>query len=115
MNNNQIFKNNIFIAKFMDNWTDNGLEPAYYVYNHKGYQFHELLFHKSWDWLMPIVDKIENIVKHQLYIKRCSLDGVFYKYWFIDEISPVYEDNKLNGYYEAVIKFIKWYNKAYKK
>lgn len=55
-----IVKDNITIAKFLDNWTDTGLEPAYYVYRHIGYEANELKFHYSWDWLMPCIGKISN-------------------------------------------------------
>lgn len=109
MKKEKIIENNIIIAKFMKiDFSLDNIPVIKIKAFRKGY-------HRNWQALMPVVEKIESIIKHQLYIERCSLDGVFYKYWFIDGILPVYENNKLHGYYEAVIKFIKWYNKHNEK
>ena len=58
MKTDEIIKNNVLIATFMNNWTDTGLEPAYCVFKHKGYEAYELSYHKSWDWLMPVIQKM---------------------------------------------------------
>ena len=124
MNNNQIFKDNILIAKFMDNWTDNGLEPAYYVYNHKGYQSNELLFHSSWDWLMPVIDKIESIGETKDRKRRFEINShncqtavfkpkfeVFIVGCYLKSPEKEKASSKIEAAYKVVIKFIKWYNK----
>lgn len=54
-------KDNKLIAEFMGmqhtdiGWYDN--EETLQLQNNT---FDELQFHKSWDWLMPVIEKIEN-------------------------------------------------------
>lgn len=60
-------KDNKLIAEFMGftyekniGWYDNEMLMSQNVYdNQDGNCFDELLFDKSWDWLMPVVEKIE--------------------------------------------------------
>ena len=100
---------------FKDVWTEGEdlIENKYsYKYDSEEHiQYHyKLRFNSSWDWLMPVVDKIEKIINCQISIERCSLDGCFYKYCFLD--TPyVYTDKKFEGYYESVLNFIQQYNK----
>ncbi len=54
-----------------------------------------LQFHKSWDWLMPAVQKAANIPEDG-YVFARSLDGGL----FMD----------IQSVYSAVVEFIKWYN-----
>jgi hypothetical protein len=95
---------NVLISKFMDNWTDTGQEPAYYVYNHKGYQSNELKFHESWDWLMPVVDKIDK----QLINGRSFIEYIDGKWWTNFQHIAYYESNisKLDSVYHAVVIYI---------
>ncbi len=78
-------------------------------------------YHKSWDWLMPVVDKIESfqdgedgdsmrghlynfrIEQHFVYI----LDGES-----MDVIIEMNGDSKLDATYNAVVEFINQYNKT---
>ena len=49
-------ENNKLIAEFMQKGTEGfGL----YDYNGCHYKVNELMFHNSWDWLIPVVQKIE--------------------------------------------------------
>lgn len=72
-------------------------------------------FNSSWDWLMPVIEKI----RRELYeIKiECLLDmttvKIFHNYDNENEISAGYSsevNNDIKAYYQAVIEFIKWYN-----
>ena len=54
----------------------------------------ELKYHKSWDWLMPVVEKIEQV--HEGVPQELIKLSLFST---IDEV------------YNAIIEFIKWYNK----
>lgn len=74
-----------------------------------------LKFHISWDWLMPVVEKIETlnyIVKiHQniCIIQACIMGD---RTVISKQISNYMESNtKLSNTYKAVVEFIKWYNK----
>ena len=83
-------------------------------------------YHKSWDWLMPVVEKIENIdfgnwepIKGDVYM-NCSFeieitssvcqlnihaDQRCYKSFFY-----VCSNSKIESVYGLIIEFIKWYN-----
>jgi hypothetical protein len=76
----------------------------------------KLNYHSSWDWLMPVVEKIENLE----YINR---EGRFnlgsvnfeenYTAYVIDNgVGLIQEEGetKLHATYQAVVQFIEWYN-----
>lgn len=61
----------------------------------------QLQFHKDWNWLMEVVEKIESLEDNNQLMdcfkqsnKVCSL--------------PIY--TKIEAVYNACIEFIKWYN-----
>ena len=62
----------------------------------------------SWDWLMPVVEKIEIIEwegkSFEFYIvgKGCFLN---------DKPPTTFGETKIEATYKAVVEFIKWYNK----
>jgi|TARA_R100000084_G_C4517086_1_gene85131 hypothetical protein len=118
-------ENNKLIAEFMnypkcsDYWNDGRFleedyKDYYYVrgqydacYNSSNFHVNDMKFGLSWDWLMPVVDKIESMgceVVHRVG------DCVVYK---IDEqenyrcIIDIQGVNKLNSAYKAVVEFIK--------
>jgi len=65
---------------------------------------HELPFHSSWDWLMPVVEKIENESDSiiEIELDNAHISGDF-------KLS-VHEHSKIESVYTAVVKFIQWYN-----
>ena len=74
------------------------------------YYSYDLLYHTSWNWLMPVVEKIEtlglnipiDIHWHGTYIgDRKSNHRI---------IGYVKGGKRLNHTYDAVVEFIKWYN-----
>lgn len=75
----------------------------------------------SWNWLMPVVEKIEtltmanwNIVSFKTQISKNSfvifseykdsVDGIIY------QTDPFTKPSKLEATYNGVVEFIKWYN-----
>jgi len=56
----------------------------------------DMQYHTSWDWLMPVVEKIEKLP----FIEERASDGH-------DKISLIYD---INNVYPQVVEFIKWYN-----
>lgn len=72
----------------------------------------QLKFHKSWDWLMSVVEKIENFNDG---LNLCIIE---------DETCHIETRNgfnihsvgetKIEATYKAVIAFIEWYNKSIK-
>ncbi len=82
-----------------------------------GYFIKDYLYHSSWDWLMPVIDKIE------------SVNGCSYKVMLQYAFAAI-TDTSLHGdpyviratgmtrigtAYNLVIKFIKWYNQQTNK
>jgi len=68
------------------------------------YETYQLEFDKSWDWLMPVVEKIESLG----FATRIIDNGLC-----IDSDSIIIErwrKSKLHGTYLTVVEFIKWYN-----
>lgn len=109
--------NNILVAKFMGGH-ENGQgkwysiekrqregEPDYNAYHTKK----TLKYNNDWNWLMPVVDKIESLGFYVSIMKSnitCCKDG---------GISPIFSEynykDKHKTTYLAVIEFINWYNK----
>ena len=92
-----IVDNNKLIAEFT------GRDKAY---DERDRIYH---YHESWDWLMPVIKKIESMGFYVSIMKSnitCCKDG---------GISPVFEEydykDKLETTWLAVTAFIKWYNK----
>lgn len=64
------------------------------------YEVHELQFHTSWDWLMPVVE-------------TCYHNGAEENE--IGDITHALLDCDINNTYKAVVQFINEYNKTNKK
>ena len=76
----------------------------------------ELEFHSDWNWLMQVVEKIENLSKegetYMFSITKFSA-RVTYKGSRIVDL-PI-DNTKIEAVYNACIEFIKWYNEQNKK
>ena len=61
-------------------------------------------YHESWDWLMPVVDKIENL-KYSVEIvgNYCKISHI-----------QCSQHSKILATYKAIAEFIKWYNEKLK-
>ena len=60
-------------------------------------------FHKSWDWIMPVIKKIRGIVNEEL-----TIDEFDNNRYLENRLSPYnYDIKSIN---KAVVEFIKWYN-----
>jgi hypothetical protein len=82
-----------------------------------------LSYHRWWDWLIPVVEKIESIKDshdgfYGVYISSnsCCIQGTSLHMALSDpDYGPVYYDEvtldtKLESTYQVVIRFIKWFN-----
>ena len=93
---------NILIAEFMGIENTNGL--VFQDANTK--EFHSIKYHSSWDWLMPVVDKIEslrdengNAYRFTIDMGNAQIEGT--------NIEIVGGSCKLDTTYQAVVEFIK--------
>ena len=70
-----------------------------------------LKYHSSWDWLMPVVEKIESL-NYEFIIFRTTANinrGESQEF-------PYYQgETKKEAAYKAVVEFIKWYNQNKQK
>lgn len=73
----------------------------------------DLMYHTSWDWLMPVVEKIESL-SIVSFEKNLQEDGD-YQCLFTNGYEILichYADTSIEATYKAVVEFIKWYNKS---
>ena len=79
----------------------------------------ELEFHSDWNWLMSVVEKIENLQDEN----NCAIYNVQIEQSFTEIIDNhtsetiIYDidaDSKIEAVYNTVIEFIKWYNEQNK-
>ena len=82
----------------------------------------QFYYHKSWDWLMPVVEKIESEHDASYLCRIVSRRCIIYDSNIADQAAVyqgsgegivsgfVNQDSKLIACYKAVVQFIKWYN-----
>lgn len=99
---------NELIAEFMGCDTHQKNDRAYYIPLLECYvTFDNLKYHKSWNWLMPVVEKIEKDYHVTIRDRHCEIANA-------DRAFIGREGNKLRSTYKAVVEFIKWYNNSVK-
>ena len=107
-------ENNKLIAEFM------GITPneegVYRISKHEGYSECHLSYHKEWNWLMPVVDKIESIdedgFSYSIQVEYHSV--VIWKHsdrFDSKRIIEVNGESKRSTTYNAVVEFINQFNK----
>ncbi len=129
MKKEEILKYNPLIAKFMgyEYEIGKGTQPTgWYTLikstlisdsTHREYLCRndlEMKYHKSWNWLMVVVEEIEKSTPYKINILECECeiysmvsDG------FITSKNSVIDksnDTKIEAVYEAIVEFIEWYN-----
>ena len=86
-----------------------------YKFNNEVYTFYQLKYNTSWEWLMPVVEKIENITLGNSYLYSFEMG----KDWctittndFTPEIivSKSVANDKKTSIWSCVVEFIKLYN-----
>ena len=73
----------------------------------------EMKFHNNWDWLMPVVEKIETIFNGDIPIVSISQESCeieFYDYQRDDQPTYFAHGGKLKSTLDCVVSFIEWYN-----
>lgn len=126
-----IDESNKIIAEFMKYEFDNGVwiptNKVSYSETRHIFKTNELMFDVSWDWLMPVIDRVEAL--------RPQLKNYYVVEWFkviteekwciirsglrhadSETVSPFYYEEVTNGKskiecaHQALVKFILWYN-----
>jgi hypothetical protein len=81
--------------------------------------FDNLKFHTDWNWLMQVVEKIENLqYKNNNDVFKVVIDyGSCIIYNMINDLDILFSVNsiyKIQATYNACVEFIKWYNEQNK-
>ena len=90
-------KDNELIAEFM------GVGKYYEAQSSN--QFNH--YHNSWDWLMPVVEKIESDERYDVDILQYGTIIREGKKDIVNNIADISFYNKIDHTYDAVVKFIK--------
>lgn len=100
MTKEEIFSENLEIFKF---YRDIKIIDSFDIYNIK------LEYHNSWDWLMPVIEKIE-ILGYFVMINKWTSVYTGSEGERIS-ITSVEGNAKILNTWKACILFIEWYNK----
>jgi hypothetical protein len=114
--------NNKLIAIFMELETP---DEIYFEHLTKeGYRselthFMLLEYHNSWDWLMPVVEKIENIEDNRFLFQISTRQGFYAevreRLSYETKIEDAWGKTRIEAVYNTCVEFIKWYNLTKKK
>ena len=100
-------KNNKLIAEFMGIESDNAkMRGHLYECPVTAEYVSTLEYQTSWDWLIPVMKKIDSYVNEEMSF--AEFDDYRNKYRFIADISI---HNDISDVYNQVVEFIKSYNK----
>jgi hypothetical protein len=105
-------KGNHAIAVFMEDFYDTGLEPSYYIRRNQEYKIEEAQYHSSWEWLMDVVEKIEEL-GFRVYLAKYSCQ-VYRQYQdFPDNfiIDADFKDDRLENAFDGISAFAEWWER----
>jgi hypothetical protein len=83
------------------------------LYFEQGYMTSELKYDTDWNWLMPVVEKIEELGYDFDINKRENDNNVFIRGSQYSKTTS--NKTKIEAVYNACVEFIKWYNNQNKK
>ena len=122
MTNEEIIEGNKLIAEFMGGKfrksKDKNTLNKYFDLKDKGYFYYEneIRYHTSWDWIMPVLEKIEQLgciieISYSL-VCMCRICVIGIKH---EKAFNIINDNNgglepIIAIYKSVVEFIKWYN-----
>jgi hypothetical protein len=110
MTEEQIITNNKLIAEFMDYKPLRLTEDQLTILNDAHRQFcpsEHLLYHKSWEWLIPVVEKVGELIDISISPPLFSIAG------FKGALYKKFSGNTLiDATYKGCIAFIEWYNES---
>ena len=125
MEKEKIIQGNELIAKFMGAEKENGYwdylltdAPAITEGNGGAYLPRELHYHHDWNWLMPVVKKINDLCnerggelsnnsRRQEHLSNQLDNPLHWKSWSYHYVTLITD---IDVVFRTVIKFIEWYN-----
>jgi hypothetical protein len=84
-------------------WCNDSIRKGHY------YTPQEFKYHSSWDWLMPVVEKIWTITGHRS-VHWLDVGEIVGKFSTSITIWPDDHEKFIDQVYSLVVNFIKWYN-----
>ena len=116
-----VINGNKLIAKFMGGefkedlpytWTDSGWVKTPANDNKTIAQDYDFKYHNSWEWIMPVVEKIELLTGNFRIVNNIAIiDGNDEDGAIKDFDEKIIGEDKFEATYKMVVKFIEWYNK----
>jgi hypothetical protein len=125
MKQDKIATNNKLVAEFMMSLDEDGvLYTPVLVWNPDGDRNFEwrdgdiesFFYNSSWDWLMPVVDKIEEECSTELHFYS-GLKGTGSAYYMTilgyknDYDRTYWGKTRIKVVYKSIVKYIKWYKR----
>ena len=105
MTQEEILEGNELIAEFMN--VEISCYTSYSEESRTCYHINDIKYDSSWDWLFPILERIEAL-GYRWEIGMSAISPYHYcKIWSIGKIEGI---SSLDVVYGAVIEFIKFYN-----
>lgn len=117
----QILQGNTIIADFFAEKREHLGSSFYYKHGvvYSGFGIHDAKYHSSWDWLMPVVEKIENLEDGEYMFEICGRRSTIsimvnhnrYDNVIITEFHTGNSNSKIEAVWLSIVEFIKEYNK----
>lgn len=106
-------KDNKLIAEFMGiNYEDPNDNSVMIQITPKGNEvvpINSMKYHTDWNWLMPVVEKIENYERYDIDILQNGTIIKDNQKEIVNNIANISFDKKIDHTYDALVQFIKNY------
>lgn len=117
---------NELIAEFMGGWNDNNNSKHLGMnvpadgnphWEDQWYDYKDMKYHSSWDWLMPVVEKIQSLNYGFSFKGLPAQDGfgghtIVMFYHAMESRTKHSSGSFIENVYSAAVEFIKWYNES---
>lgn len=82
--------------------------------NGSGFMLGGCYYYEEWNWLMPVVEKIESLgFSVTQYNDYCCIENTHFRPRY--KTQALSNKNKKDATWKSIIEFIKWYNEQNKK
>ena len=110
MKSSEILEGNKLIAEFMGFISNGNMYQCCFGNVNKYSNLVSMSFHKSYEWIMPVVEKIESLnYTSEIYTLSCNTTTAFYSGGVVVYKTKL-QNSKIESIYRAVVGFILWYN-----
>jgi hypothetical protein len=121
MEQNEIIEGNKLIAEFIADRIDSNSGKTWILDFNEGIWHNvnqeDWAFYTSWDWLMPVIDKIEALdedfevqIGRNLYVKELTYNCIIHTEGGAVHFESDFTGNRISGVWKLIVEFIQWYN-----